>query len=133
VRRAGAVVLAAAALAGCGSTPPDLFQVERTGEGHNARLDMVVNDGGEVTCNGHGHPLDAKRLLQARELARDLGKQAKLGLELPPGPGSVLAYRVRLEAGTVAFADTSRNLPSVFTRVELFTRDVSEDVCAIKR
>jgi hypothetical protein len=133
VRRALVALLAVATLAGCGSTPPDLFEVKRTGEGTNARLDMVVNDGGAVTCNGRDHPLDAKRLLQARQLARDLEKQAQLGLELPPGPGSVLAYRVRLESGTVAFADTSRDLPTVFTRVELFTRDVSEDVCAIKR
>ena len=63
---------------------------------------MVVNDGGSVTCNGSEHPLDADRLLRARELSRELAEPAELGLELPPGPGANLSYRVRMEAGTVA-------------------------------
>jgi hypothetical protein len=40
---------------------------------------------------------------------------------------------VRLEAGTVAFSDTSRGKPPVFLRVAAFTKDVAEDVCEIDR
>lgn len=130
---APALVLAALAFAACGSPPPDLFEVTRTGEGRNAKLDMVVNDGGSVTCNGREHPLDADHLLRAREITRNLGDQAELGLELPPRAGSVLRYRVRLESGTVAFADTSAKLPRAFTAVEAFTKDVAEDVCHLER
>jgi hypothetical protein len=136
VRRAtAAALLAALALAGCGSRAPDLFGVDRSGQGPNAKLRLVVNDGGSVTCNGHEHPLDADRLLRAREVTRELEDQARLHLELPPGPGgsSVLAYRVRLEAGTVAFSDTSANLPASFTKLELLVKDISEDVCGIRR
>jgi hypothetical protein len=133
VRRAVLVVAAAALLAGCGSRPPDLFAVDRTGEGANARLRLVVNDGGSVTCNGHEHPLDAPRLLRAREAARNLTEPAQLHLELPPGPGSILSYRVRLEPGTVAFSDTSAHLPPSFTAVEVLTKDIAEDVCGISR
>jgi hypothetical protein len=127
------VLLAAAALGGCGAASPDLFEVRRTGPDRPANLTMVVNDGGTVTCNGESHPLAASYLLQARELTREVGKQAELGVELPPGPGSILSYRVRMEAGTVRFSDTSRGTPLSFDRLAAFTKDVSERVCGIVR
>jgi hypothetical protein len=132
VRRA-VVALAALALAGCGSPPADLFVVTRSGPDPAANLTMVVSDGGSVTCNGKEHPLDADRLLRARQLTRDLSKQAELRLELPPGPNANLSYKVRLEAGSVAFSDTSRGNPQAFFRLAAFTKDVSERVCGIVR
>jgi len=132
-----AAALAAAALlvllAGCGSESPDLFEVTRSGEDANANLTMVVSDGGTVSCDGASHPLDADRLLRARELERELSEQAELGLELPPGPSPILSYRVRMDAGTVAFADTSRDPPRSFQQLAAFTKDVAEDVCGIDR
>jgi hypothetical protein len=133
VRRAVAALVAAAWLAGCGSPAPDLFAVTRSGPDPAANLTMVVSDGGSVTCNGSEHALDADRLLRARQLARDLSKQAELGLELPPGPNANLSYRVRLESGTVAFSDTSRGNPQAFYQLAAFTKDVSERVCGIVR
>jgi hypothetical protein len=120
-------------LAGCGTASPDLFEVERSGEDRNANVTMVVNDGGSVTCNGKQHPLDADRLLRARELSRELSEPAELGIELPPGPGANLSYRVRLEAGSVAFSDTSRGNPRAFLQLAAFTKDVAERVCGIVR
>ena len=125
--------LAVVVLAGCGSPPPDLFLVERSGPDPAANLTMLVSDGGSVTCNGKEHALDADRLLRARALTRELSEQAELGLELPPGPNSNLSYRVRMEAGTVAFSDTSRGNPPAFNELAAFTKDVSERVCGIKR
>jgi hypothetical protein len=133
VRRALAALVAAVCLAGCGSRPPDLFAVTRSGPDPAANLTMVVSDGGSVTCNGKQHALDADQLLRARQLARDLGKQAELGLELPPGPNANLSYKVRLETGTVAFSDTSRGNPQPFFQLAAFTKDVSERVCGIVR
>jgi hypothetical protein len=130
---AATAVLAGLVATGCGSPPPDLFAVQRSGADRNANLRMVVSDGGSVTCNGRQHPLPAHKLLQARELARALIPQAQLDLDLPPGPGSILSYRVRLEQGTVAFSDTSRHLPKPFAQVQQFTKDVGEDVCRIRR
>jgi hypothetical protein len=131
VRRA--LLALAVVVAGCGSPAPDLFAVTRSGPDPAANLTMVVSDGGSVTCNGTEHALDADRLLRARQLARDLGKQAELGLELPPGPRANLSYKVRLESGTVAFSDTSRGNPQAFFRLAAFTKDVSERVCGIVR
>jgi hypothetical protein len=131
--RAAAALLAALVLAGCGAPSADLFEVRRTGPDRPANLTLVVSDGGTVTCNGTEHPLDAKHLLQARELTRELAKQAELGIELPPGPGANLSYRVRMEEGTVSFSDTSKGSPRVFFEVAAFTKDVSERVCGIVR
>jgi hypothetical protein len=118
---------------GCGTASPDLFEVRRSGPDRAANVTMVVNDGGTVTCNGERHDLGAKRLLRARELERTLSEQAELGIELPPGPRSNLSYRVRLEAGTVAFSDTSRGSPQSFFELAAFTKDVAERVCGIVR
>jgi hypothetical protein len=132
VRRAAAAVLAIA-LAGCGTASPDLFEVRRSGPDKPANVTMTVSDGGSVSCNGKDHALDAERLLRARELARNLAEQAQLSLDLPPGPGSNLSYRVRLEQGTVAFSDTSRGSPREFQQLAAFTKDVTERVCGIIR
>jgi hypothetical protein len=130
--RAAALVLAVL-LAGCGTPPPDLFSVDRSGADRNANLRMVVSDGGSVTCNGKQHPLDADRLLTARELHRELVPQAELHLELPPGSQAQLSYRAAMEQGTVAFSDTSDALPDSFLRLAAFTKDVAERVCHIER
>jgi hypothetical protein len=127
------LVAAALSAAGCGLPPPDLFVVDRSGSDRNANLELLVNDGGSVRCDGHRRPLDADRLLQARQLERDLEPQAQLGLELPPGPGTILSYRVRMEGGTIAFSDRSRDVPPAFQRLAAFTKDVAEQVCGIER
>lgn len=131
MRRIAALTLVL--FAGCGTASPDLFEVRRSGEDPNANLTMVVNDGGHVTCNGKSYELDADRLLRARELERELAEPAEVGVELPPGPGANLTYRVRLEAGSVAFSDTSRGNPAAFHQIAAFTKDVAERVCGIVR
>jgi hypothetical protein len=136
VRRAPSctgALAAALALVGCGAPPADLFSVDRSGEDRNANLRMVVSDGGSVTCNGKQYPLDADRLLTARQLHRDLIPQAQLHLELPPGPQAVLSYRAAMEQGSVAFSDTSARQPESFLRLAAFTKDVAERVCHIIR
>jgi hypothetical protein len=128
-----ALLVFAAALAGCGAPSADLFVVHRSGADRNANLTMLVSDDGSVTCNGRKHEMSGDELLRARQLTRDLAKQAQLNLQLPPGPNSILSYRVRMQQGIVAFADTSRPLPASFAELTAFTKDVSENVCGIKR
>ncbi len=134
MRRALAGLVALLLLAGCGAPSADLFVVTRSGKDKNANVSVLVSDDGTVRCN-RGKPLEmgAKRLLVARQLARDLQKQAALGLELPRGPGAILSYKVRLQDGTIGFSDTSRGRPATFNRVAAFSADVIERVCKITR
>ena len=134
MRRAVAGFFALVLLAGCGSPSADLFEVVRSGADKNANVRILVSDDGSVRCNKKKPvPMGAERLLTARELARDLEKQAALGLELPSEKGSILAYRVRLEDGTIAFSDRSRGIPKSFSRLVAFTSGVAKDVCKITR
>jgi len=133
VRRALLACLLTALLVGCGSRPPDLMVVQRSGADRNANVELLVNDGGSVKCNGTEHDLDADRLLTARQLVRDLEPQAELGIELPRGAGSQLSYRASMEAGTIAFSDRSEGVPATFQRLAAFTTDVTERVCGIER
>ena len=128
-----AAALTALLVAGCGSPAADLFEVKRTGADRNANLTLLVSDDSTVTCNGRKHEVSGDMLLEARELTRELSEQAELNLQLPPGPNPVLTYRVRMQAGTVAFSDTSRPLPSSFAELTVFTKHVSEDICGLKR
>jgi hypothetical protein len=124
----------AALAAGCGASSADLFEVVRSGADRNANVRLLVSDDGTVRCNRRKPvAMGAERLLRARELARDLETQAALGLELPRGRGSILSYRARLEAGTIAFSDRSRGIPKSFNQLAAFTSDVAEQVCKIER
>jgi hypothetical protein len=128
-----AVLLAALLVTGCGSPSADLFLVNRSGADKNANLTLLVSDDGTVRCNGTKHEIPNDKLLDARKLTRELSPQAELHLVLPPRAGTVLSYKVRMEAGTVAFSDTSRPLPSQFAELEVFTKSISEDVCGLRR
>lgn len=134
MRRALALAVLAALAGGCGTASPDLFAVKRSGKDRNANVRMVVSDGGTVSCNGgKARALPGDMLLQARELARDLEAQAALSIDLPAEKNSTLRYVVSTQSGKVSFSDTSRGRPKTFDRVVVFTKDVVEDVCKIRR
>jgi hypothetical protein len=120
-------------VAGCGGPAGDLFEVTRSGADKNANVTLVVSEDGFVRCNGKQKELPASLLLRARQLTRDLSPQAELNLTLPAGAGSVLSYKARLAAGSVAFADNSHPLPASFTALTVFTKDVAEQVCKLTR
>lgn len=129
-----AAVLAAVAVAGCGSPASDLFEVERTGSIPGAELRIVVSDDGTVRCNG-GQPkqMGDPRLLDARGLQTDLMDKARGDKRLPPGRGTVLSYTVRLPSGTIAYSDSSRGQTQAMQELQGFTRDVSKHVCGFAR
>jgi hypothetical protein len=138
-----AAVLAAAALlaaAGCGGEAGDLLAVERSGSIPGARLELRVTVDGRAACNrGALRQLPSDQVIAARRIERALaGEQDAPGpaardVRLRPGPGSILRYRARVEAGTVAFADTSRGQPPAFFEVAKLARDVARGTCGLRR
>jgi hypothetical protein len=119
---------------GCGAAYPDVFLLTRSGSLPGARLTLLVNDGGTVRCNGGAaRPLPAPRLLDAREIARDLAEEAHDDLTLPVPPGSLLRYRLRTEEGTVTFSDVDAARRPQLAPVVAFARTVAQDVCGLTR
>jgi hypothetical protein len=119
---------------GCGQAAPDLFQVTRSGADRNANVDLVVNDAGSATCNRTIHkPISSEQLIDAREIARDLGELAKLDIDLPKGTGATLHYKARSDLGTVAWWDTSPGQDTTLAKLTRFTKDIAEDVCGLAR
>jgi hypothetical protein len=143
--RRGALALAAclaaclaAALLGCGGIKaPDLFIVQRSGSGPDAKLTLLVNEEGVVHCNGvgtragHKLKLGDAALVQAREIQEDLEEPAADHLSLPPAAKSVLSYSVRDEHGTVRFSDNSARQPKVFRQIALFVLQTAQQVCGL--
>jgi hypothetical protein len=128
------MLVAALALAGCGAPAADLFEVKVSGPDRNANYTLVVSDDGTVRCNDDAAVrLDDARLIDAREVARELLKQAELSVELPPEQGSILRYQARMEEGTIAFSDTSKARPHSFNLLVAFSTDVAENVCGLER
>ena len=134
MRRLAAVLIALAALAGCGTPSADLFAVDRSGSVPGARLDMVVSDGGTVRCNGKkAVDITDDELLDARELQRDLKDAAERHLELAPRKGSIMRYEVRTPDGSVRFADNSPGARGALARLTLFVRTVAKQRCHLAR
>ncbi len=73
---AAALAAVGVGVAGCGAESDDVFLVRRTGSLPDARVDIVVNDGGTVTCDrGESRELDSKLLLRARDIVRTLDEK----------------------------------------------------------
>jgi len=137
-RRCAALGLlaAAATLGGCGGvTAPDLFIVQRSGSGAGAKLTLLVNEEGRVSCNGvtsvSGRKLKLSdpQLVEARAIQEDLRDAASKHSSLAPAAKSVLSYRVRDENGSVSFSDNSAGQPQVFRRLALFVLRTAQGVC----
>ncbi|HLH14052.1 MAG TPA: hypothetical protein VKV16_04635 [Solirubrobacteraceae bacterium] len=124
-----AVVLLAS---GCGGvTAPDLFLVERSGASAHARLTLLVDEEGGVTCDGTkaASKLSDSQIIKAREIQEELEKPSAHHLSLPPRAGSVLSYLVRDEKGTVRFSDNSADQPKVLRKLQLFVLQSAQEVC----
>jgi hypothetical protein len=126
----GAVVLAAAGLlAGCFDVQSaDLFLLTRTGQG--GTLTLLVNDGGTIRCNGaKAKPLSDSALITARDLSDNLATDAQNHLTIPPAPGSVYHFTIKLQQGTISFPDRAAATRKVLAQAELFAAQSAQRDC----
>ena len=134
MRWALALIALAAVLPGCGLSvqSPDLFLLSRTGQG--ARLTMLVNDGGTISCDGRPpHKLSDPLLLQARDLAKSLDGDAKAKLRIAAAANTVYRYTIKLQGGTISFPDTataSGRFPAL-AQAELFAVQAAQQACGL--
>ena len=128
-----AAATAAVLAAGCGTPSADLFVIERSGELPDARVTMVIGDGGAVECDGTERSMSNDRLLEARELADDLAPLLDRRLRLPVPDAALLRYRILGEGGEIRFADASPRLPPELGRLVRFSRAVATEACGLER
>jgi len=128
---AAAALAATLVCAGCGGvSAPDLFLVQRSGQGPHARLTLRVNEEGGVHCNsGPTLKLSDAQLVEARGIQEELHNAASAKLSLPPQPGSVLSFYVRDVDGSARFSDNSTGQPKVLRQLALFVLRVAQQVC----
>jgi hypothetical protein len=129
---AGAATAAAAlvGLTACGLqvSSPDLFLLKRSGQG--STLTLLVNDGGTIRCDGGSSKrLPDSLLIQARDLATQLDKDAKAKLRLRPRPDSVYTYSIRLQDGTISFPDTAAAQHHELALAERFALQAAQSPC----
>lgn len=129
-----AAAVLALALAGCGADYDDLFLVRRTGVLPDARVDIVVNDGGTVSCDrGASRELDSKLLLRGRDIVRSLDEERLLGTVHPPAPGSQLRYQLRTGYGDVTFDDVDAAREPQLGRMIQLVRELAQRECGLAR
>jgi hypothetical protein len=134
-RAAPAAVLAAllALLAGCGNQAADLFVVTRTGATPDAHLTLLVDEEGNVHCNGRAasRKLSDSQIVTARAIQEDLESLASRNATLAARPGSVMSYTIRDPNGTVRFSDNSAGQPKALHELALFVLKTAQQVCGL--
>jgi hypothetical protein len=119
-------------LAGCGLqvSSADLFLLQRTGQGKPLKL--LVNDGGTIRCNGGPmKTISNQLLLQARDLANNLDKDAKAQLRIPATANGVYSYTINLQNGSITFGDTAAAAHHELAQAELFAVQAAQGPCGL--
>jgi hypothetical protein len=134
MRRLTLLALLACTLAGCGADYPDLFLVQRTGVLPDARVDIVVNDGGTISCDrGPDERLAGRFLLDGRDIMRSLREDLEFGKVHPRAPNAQLRFRLEAPDGTIDFSETDGVHDPDLARMVQLVRELSQQVCGLAR
>lgn len=112
------------ALAGCGGSSGDTLAVEISGGPQPRPLRIVVTNDGQGQCNaGPVEPLPSERLIEAREIEREIEPLAREAATFGGasgddqlGAGERRTYVVRTADGTVRWREGARDLPDPLPR-----------------
>jgi hypothetical protein len=116
-------------VAGCGGNPGDLLAISVSGGFAPAKHTIVVSADGRASCDrGRLKDLPADRVIDARELEKDVADLAKHAATFPPSPDA-REYTLRTKAGTVRWGEGARGLPSELARAQLLELQLQRIVC----
>ena len=126
---AGLAVASLAALAGCGGGAGELITISTSGGGgDNHRL--VVTGDGRGTCDGKNEKvLPSEHVLDAREVERELKKDAKARASFTNGPKDARRYVVSTNDGLVTFTEGAKGAPAVIPKTIVLTQELKGDLC----
>jgi hypothetical protein len=128
--RRAALALALVFLAGCGGPAGDLVAIEVSGGPVKGTEHIVVIEDGRGRCNaGPLQEIPNDRLLDAREVERDLKPLAEDGASFPaPGAGR-RHYVARTNDGSVSWTEGAQGAPAVIGKATLLALQLERQVC----
>lgn len=131
--RRGALAAAAAcaaALAGCGGPAGDLLAIETSAGPRGGSERLVIADDGRARCDGGDlRPIPGDDLIEARELAREIGELAEDARAFEGGAPGGRRYVARVRAGSVRWSEGAPGLPPALPRLELFALRLGRTFC----
>lgn len=133
MRRTGAVAagLAALAVAGCGGEAGDLMSIQISGgPAGTAGHTVVVTGDGRGSCDrGEDKLLPGDRVIDAREIAKDVTDLATAAKEYPAaGPGA-RRYTLSTGDGDVRWSEGSPGLPEALPKAQLLALQLERLLC----
>jgi len=134
MRGAAAAIASTAALAAaaCGGTAGDLIALEVSGGFEGDRVRLTVTQDGRGRCDdGALMPIPSERLIEAREVERELEGLAGEG-ESFEGQGSPdrRSYVARTQSGSISWTEGVPGLPPVLPRTALLAQQLRDDLCS---
>jgi hypothetical protein len=123
-----ALALAAVALAGCGGDPGELMTIStHGGAGDNHRY-VVTGDGRGSCDRGADKLLPGDRVIDAREIAKDIAEQAQKAASYPVKSGT-RRYILKTTDGDVRWSEGTPGLPSVLPKAQLLALQLERLLC----
>lgn len=121
--------LAALALAGCGGEAGDLMSIGLEGGPTGVHHTVVVTGDGRGSC-GRGKEvlLPSERVIDAREIAKEVSDLARKAADFPVKPGAT-RYTLRTTDGDVRWSEGTPGLPSVLPKAQLLAVQLDRILC----
>jgi hypothetical protein len=131
LRAATLAAVAALALVACGGEAGDLLALEISGGFQPEAVRLTVTEDGRGTCDGGElRPIPGERLIEARDLERDLEGLARDGASFgAPSAADARSYVARTREGTVRWVEGAPDLPEVLPRAALLAQQLEEELC----
>ena len=129
MRRVGAAAAASiAALAGCGGEAGDLLAIAGSG-GARPDHEIVVTGDGRGRCDGGDlSSIESDRLIEAREIEREVEDLANDSREYMSVPER-RRYVMRTNDGTLRWSEGSPGLPEELPRAALLALQLERELC----
>jgi hypothetical protein len=125
-----AVVAVAAMLVGCGGTAGDLVAIEVSGGPVEEKEHIVVLEDGRARCNaGPLEHISSDRLLDAREVERELQPLAEDGASYPATAAGRRRYLARTRDGSVRWGEGAPGVPPIIGKTTLLALQLERQVC----
>jgi hypothetical protein len=131
MRRTLAALTAAVALltAGCGGEAGDLMSIAISGGPAAEKHTVVVTGDGRGSCDrGPEKLLPSERVIDAREIAKDVTDLATKAAVYPPKQGA-RRYVLNTTDGDVRWSEGSPGLPSVLPKTQLLALQLERLLC----